>query len=169
LAVLLLAGCAPVLTQEHLRKAQWEVSFSQLRANPEGYRGQLFVLGGIIADLKLTSEGSLLELVHVPADRRGYLGEPEASEGRFLALYPRDRGILDPMIYAKGREVTVAGLVVGSRQGKLGEVPYTYPLLEVQEIYLWRKEPEVLVVPYWEPYWWPDYYYWPPPPYWWAP
>ena len=61
-----------------------------------------FVLtgGDVPAGTKL-SEQDLLDL--------------ERAQGRFLAVYPRSRGILDPMIYSKGRLVTLAGTFVCPR------------------------------------------------------
>jgi outer membrane lipoprotein len=79
----------------------------------------------------------------------------DKTEGRFLAL---DSRYLDVYVYAQGREVTVAGEVLGKRTLPLDTTEYTYPLIRVKELYLWP----VIEKNYYDPY--PYYYY---NNYWW--
>ncbi len=160
---LLLVSCAPVLRQELMEEASLDVPFAELTRNPDLYRGRLFVLGGIIVGTKLTDRGSLIEAVYVPVNSLGYLRGVELSGGRFLALYPKEYGLLDPVIYRRGREITVAGVLIGTEEGRIDEMQYSYPLFEIKELYLWEeREPYYIPPPY--PYW-----YYPYPPYWWDP
>ena len=72
-------------------------------------------------------------------------------------------GYLDPAIYSKGRQVTLAGRVLGTRTDTVGEITYVYPLLACLEVYLWPPMPDTRTLyPY--DYWWPWY-----GPYWWRP
>jgi outer membrane lipoprotein len=152
-AGLLLASCAtPVFQRNVMEQGIRNPNLADLARDPDRFRGQLFILGGIISSAAFTQQGSLVEAVYAPVDENGYLlGTPVISH-RFLALYPRSDGLLDPIIYHSGRQVTIAGVFTENRKGKLGEMEYTYPLFEIRGIYLWPVRPRV-------------YYYVPPPYY----
>ena len=171
---LLLVSCAPVLNRELMREGQRNISFDELRANPDVYKGRLHVLGGLIAETRFTEKGSQLEVLSVPVDSSGYLMENERSNGRFLAVYPKDKGLLDPIVYKKGREVTLAGEFREIRKGRIDEMEYDYPVFEIRQIHLFEEQQYYNRYPYpyypyypypylYDPYWGP----WPPPPGWW--
>jgi outer membrane lipoprotein len=46
---------------------------------------------------------------------------------------------LDPAIYAKDRQVTIAGQVLGRHTGQVGEAEYVYPLMSCIETHLWPR------------------------------
>lgn len=168
--IMLLFSCAPVLRKELMDTATRDIPFLDVTENPDIYRGRLFALGGIIVDTRITEKGSLIEVVYVPVDSRGYLKEVELLTRRFLAFYPRDKGLLDPTIYRRGREISLVGEFIETRKGKIDEMEYIYPLFEIKELHLWEeKKPYYIAPPY--PYWWYNpwwgYYYPPPPPYYW--
>ncbi|MEW5725363.1 MAG: Slp family lipoprotein, partial [Thermodesulfobacteriota bacterium] len=71
-----------------------------------------------------------------PAKPGGRPGDTDVSDGRFLAETPQ---FLDAAIFEPGRRITVAGRVVGSRSGLVGEVQYQYPVIMVEEVHLWRE------------------------------
>ena len=154
LAFLLLSSCAPVLRRDLLSSGIYNIPPSRIIEDPARFSGKLFILGGIIVDTKFTADGSLVEAIFVPVDSMGYLKDPGFLHGRFLALYPKGKGLLDPLIFLKEREITVAGEFKGTRSGRIDEMEYTYPLFEIKDIYLWEERR--------------DYYYIPPPfyPFW---
>ncbi|MEK6813955.1 MAG: Slp family lipoprotein [Nitrospirota bacterium] len=171
-----LSSCASVLPRDLVRSADRTTPPSSIIKDPDRYKGKLFVFGGTIVETRVTAEGSLIEALHRPVDAWGYIRRAQRPDGRFLAIYPKERGVLDPLIYGPGREITLAGTFVGSRSGKIGEIETSFPLFEVKEIHLWveietRYPPPY---PYWSypyPYWmydpwWP---YWSPPPRYWSP
>lgn len=161
--VVFLYSCAPVLRPETMEIASREVPLFAMREDPSPFIGKLYVLGGIIIETRFTHEGSLIEALYVPVDSRGYLTSLNESDGRFLALFPKESGHLDPLIYRRGREITLSGEFIGLRKGKLDEVEYTYPLFEIREIYLWPRIREYYYMP--PPYYPPPPFY--PYPYWW--
>ncbi len=114
--VLLLSACAPVLTREVMKEGAREFSLAHLLETPEVFQGKLFILGGLIVETRFTEKGSQFEALRVPVDSLGYLQGPERTQGRFLAWYPKSKGLLDPMVYRKGREVTLAGEFVETRR-----------------------------------------------------
>jgi len=179
LSTIILSSCAPVLRQEIMEKATRDFSLSDMRNNPDIYKGRLFILGGSIINTKITEHGSEIEAIYVPVDSRGYLKDVEPSNGRFLAIYPKERGILDPIIYCKGRNITLAGEFIETHSGKIDEAQYTYPVFKIVEIYLWQEKRDYYPgyyypgyypypYPYWyDPWWGPWGPWWRPYPYWW--
>jgi outer membrane lipoprotein len=155
---LLLHSCAtPVLQKEVMDHAIRNPNLADLTRDPARYRGQLFIFGGIVASTTFTQQGSLVEAVYVPVDENGSLLSTPVTSERFLALYPKSNGLLDPIIYHSSRRITVAGVFREDREGKLGEMEYTYPFFELREVYLWPAEQRVYYVP---PYYYPWYGPW---------
>ncbi len=155
LAALLLNACAPVLSRELMRQGSREVQFNELRQTPDAYQGRLFILGGVITDIRLSDQGSQIEALYVPVDSYGYLKEEEPGQGRFLAIYPKSKGMLDPVVFKKGREITLAGEFAAIKKGKIDEMEYEYPVFEIRQIYLWQEERYYVYPPY---YYYPYYY-----------
>jgi outer membrane lipoprotein len=171
---LLLVACAPVLHQDLMKEGERNVSLHELRANPEAHKGRLYILGGVIVETRFVQNGSQVEILSFHVDSYGSLKETDPSEGRFLAIYPRDKGLLDPVVYKKGRKVTLAGVFLDARPGKIDDMEYVYPVFEIRQIYLWDEEREYTTYPYYpyyytSPYWYHPY--WGPgpwgPPGWW--
>jgi outer membrane lipoprotein len=102
-------------------------------------------------ETRLVEKGSQIEALSVPVDSLGYLQEAGHTQGRFLALYPRSKGLLDPMVYRKWREVTLAGEFVEMRRGKIDEMDYVYPEFEIRDIYLWEERKDYYNYPYYDP------------------
>ena len=175
MGALMLNACSPVLNRELMREGARNVPLSRLREHPDANLGKLFILGGVIVDARVTDKGSQIEALAVPVSSLGYLRELEQYEGRFLALYPRTSGMLDPIIYKKGREITLAGSFMENRQGKIDEMEYTYPVFEIKQIYLWEEQRDYYMMPAYYPYYynypysyggWYGYGY---DPFWWRP
>jgi outer membrane lipoprotein len=132
------AGCAPPISRPSLNLVDPSVSFADLLQNLERYRGRTLLLGGAIAAVRgLPGGGSDLELVQFPTDRRGRITATNTSGGRFIA---RDGVFRDPAIYRAGRLMTLVATVEGVRQGRLGDVDYSYPVLTVHELHLWPED-----------------------------
>jgi outer membrane lipoprotein len=121
------------------------------------------MLGGEIVSTRNLAEGTLLEILHKPLDGTDRPRDTDQTEGRFMTLC---EGYLDPAVYSKERQVTLAGRVLGARTDMIGEMTYVYPLLACLEIYLW---PPLSDYRPWYPYdyWWPWYdpYLWRPYPF----
>lgn len=149
---LALVSCSPVLSRDLMDRGARDFNPSHLLETPDAFKDHLFIFGGVIVDTKLTEKGSQIEALFVPVDSYGYLQDSSPYKGRFIAVYPRSRGLLDPMVFKKGRQVTLAADFVEVRKGKIDEMEYSYPVFEIRQIHLW------------EQYQYADYpyYYWPP-------
>lgn len=164
----LLASCvAPVLSKNYLQEGERTVSFAQLRESTEQYKGRLFVLGGVIIRTRLVAAGSQIEAMHVPVDGSGYFEERGQTEGRYLAVLPKEGTILDPAVYRRGRRVTLAGEFIDIRKGKIDEMEYAYPVFQIKQVYLWPKERGYAYPPpfYYDAWFYPYPYYYGHP--WW--
>lgn len=168
LVALLSAGCSHTLSSEVHQQADSTLSLTQMRAAPETYTGRTVVLGGDILSTRNLAEGTLLEVLHKPLDSTDRPLVTDRTEGRFMALC---EGYLDPAVYSQGRQVTLAGRVLGSRTEAVGEISYIYPLLSCLEVHLWPPRPSVADYPPLYPYgyWGYPYGYWGPLyyPLWW--
>lgn len=146
--IFLLSGCAHVITKDLRIKSDPHLTLSQVRQNPDGFKGKMVIWGGdIIETINQRDATTQIEVFQKPLGRRGEPKGIAASEGRFLILADK---YLDPYLFRKGRKVTVVGEILCEKIKPLGEMDYRYPLLSSRQIYLW---PEYVYEPY------PYYYY----------
>ena len=137
--------------------------------NTDAYINGLFIFGGTIVETKITGKGTEIEVLQNPLDRLGNVTDSDISEGRFII---RTEKYLDPLIYRKEREITVAGVLTGTRKRLLGEIEYSYPVFAAEEIYLF-KQVRYYPYPYLYPYGYDEFYYppfyYPYNPFWYRP
>ena len=153
-------SCVHVISRESRSTAVKDLPFSRLIRNTNAYLDKMFIFGGLIAETKLTGQGTEIEVVQSPLDRFGNIIDEDVSEGRFIL---RTASNLDPIIYRQGRFIAMAGTLTGSRKKMLGDIEYTYPVFDTKEIYLWKEEEYYLypdMYPYWYgPFYYPSFYY----------
>ncbi|WP_408631167.1 Slp family lipoprotein [Methylocaldum marinum] len=128
-----LYGCGSVLSRTSTDQINPSISPEAVLGNPKSYIGQTILIGGTILNAENLQEGTLLEVLSYPTNRRGEpkLGEPPF--GRFFLLYP---GYLDTLIYQRDRRVVAAGRIVGERTTETGGTVRALPLLHSVEIKL---------------------------------
>jgi outer membrane lipoprotein len=160
--IILLSGCAHVISKDLRAKADPYLTLRKVSQNPNAYLGKTVIWGGEIINTTNQKDGStLIEIFQLPLSRSGEPNERYPSEGRFLILIEK---YLDPYLFKQGRKVTVSGDILGEKIRPLGEMDYRYPLLSSKQIYLWR---EYSYAP--SPYYYPYHYYdpwWDYPIYW---
>ncbi|MDP2156233.1 MAG: Slp family lipoprotein [Nitrospirota bacterium] len=169
----MLSSCAHVISPENRENALSTIPLSEVRAHADQYTEKTFIFGGLIADTFNSKDGSEIEIVQMPLDEWGYVIRRDRSDGRFIVTAQNH---LDPLIFSKGREVTISGVLVGIRTEKLGKKDYDYPLFRAKEIHLLRHRPyysdtyygyEPLYYPY--PFYGYGQPYYPYPYYWYNP
>lgn len=129
-----LLGWDHVLSADAFFSVNPWVSYSQVAADPQAYRGTTLMLAGQIVDHAINREGSTVEVLCYTRDRDDKPEELDESCGRFLA---RTVQVLDPEAFKPGRLVTLAGVVSGHAERPVGEGTGVYPVFEIEEIYLW--------------------------------
>ena len=158
---LLLAGCASAFPDEVMRTVDRSITVDELRRDPAGHKGARVIVGGEILSTQPRQGQTEIEVL---ARRLGDGGSPERSDRSPGRVLLRTADFLDPAIYAAGRRITVVGTVIGAEERKVGELPYRYPVIDVERIRLWSQD--VVLGP---PYYPAPYYYWPYGPYYLAP
>jgi outer membrane lipoprotein len=160
--VVLLTGCASVFPEEKLAGVDRSVTLGVLRSDPDRFRQARVLLGGEIVQTRPRTGSTEIEVLSRPLGERDAPQYTDFSDGRFLLVAP---DFLDPAVYAVGRRLSVVGTVTGSEERPLGERPYRYVIVAVDQLYLWPR-PVGTLYPY-GPYSYPYYYdrfgrpYWP--------
>ena len=114
--------------------------------------------GGEIIETVNVQGGSEMIVLDTPLDYQERPERARYSRGRFVA---KSSKFLDPAIYKKGKEITLAGEIVGKETKPLGKTEYTYPVVLVKQLHLWKRPYYGRYYPYWGgPYYGPYYDYW---------
>lgn len=151
-----LTGCASKIQQPIDEKIDEIPSLNLVRQNIDNYIDRRVRWGGVIASVINEKATTVMEIVDHPLSRQGRPLETDQTEGRFLARFD---GFLDPVVYAKGREITIVGTINKSTQGLINQFEYIYPEVIVATFKLWpiKKEVEYIYEPYWYGPWYPRY------------
>ncbi|OGQ58146.1 MAG: hypothetical protein A3J24_00295 [Deltaproteobacteria bacterium RIFCSPLOWO2_02_FULL_53_8] len=136
---LLLAGCAPVISQPSLDMVDRQIGFKRLQADPVSYAGAKVLFGGAIISVENRSDATYVEVMQQPLGSRLKPVKSGESEGRFFVVFD---GFKDPAVYLPNRLLTVVGKVKGAQARPLGMMQYNYPLIEPVEHYLWPSHQE---------------------------
>jgi outer membrane lipoprotein len=138
-------GCTYAISPEYARQADSTISFHEIKQDPEVYTGKLVIIGGTIAQVSSTDHGTLLEVVERALDYWGRPRRTNETGGRFMLLYPAH---LNTLLYAPGREITVAATVEGEAAA-LVDQDLRVPLFLSKELKLWEDERSVRTGPQW--------------------
>lgn len=152
--VLALAACATTVPPAIDKAPPDSPDIATVLADPGRHVSQPVRWGGTILELDNRADSTWITVLALPL---GAHGEPQgggASPGRFLAAVA---GFLDPMVYTQNRRITLAGTLTGTETRQVGEYGYVYPVLKVEDHYLWADPPEYSDDDY--PYWWYDPWY----------
>jgi len=150
LVLIACSGCVSAISDQLRSELDPSITFAQLLKSPETSIGKKVMLGGVIVRTSNFENESEVEVVQKELDSSDYPEASDYSGGRFIFIY---KGFLEPEIYAKKRKVTGAGTIIGTKQSKVGDKPYTFPVIEVQELKLWEK-----IDPYYYSYYDPYFY-----------
>ena len=151
--LLLLAGCAHVVSDESLSLVDNSVTFDMLKGAPDKYIGSYVLVGGAVASLRNDNSGSHIEVVEYELNLDDSPDPWSRSGGRFLAETPN---FVDPYVFHTNRLVTVVGQVKGHKTQLLGEMEYVYPVIAIREMHYWKLRD---VIYYSYPYYYPPYPY----------
>lgn len=139
--LLVLTSCAmTIISPDLMSKSRLNIPINELRENPIPFQDKLFTFGAQIAETRLTPEGSLIEAVYIPIDEFGRPIGTKQPNTRIRAIFLKEYGHLDPLVFEKGRLVTIAGIFKGLQQGKIEELSYLFPYFWIEEIYLWERQ-----------------------------
>jgi outer membrane lipoprotein len=154
LSAMLVAGCASHIPNEIRQAPQNNPIVAEVRTGPDRFVGSEVRWGGVIASVENLQTQTRLEIVARDLTNSGRPQNNDYSPGRFLADVA---GFLDPAVYAVDREITVFGVVFGSKDKPIGQYPYRYPVISVKQHLLWEPLPKRDVYRY--PSYWYDPWY----------
>lgn len=156
LSLLLLAGCASSRIPPAIGEApEKPVSLSQVQKAPDRFLERRVRWGGTILAVRNRQQTTEIELLSRPLDARGQPRGKAPSTGRFLALLS---GFADPAEYPEKRLLTITGRLKRLETRPIGEYPYPYPVVTVEQSHLWPR-PTPSEPPYFYPSPW--YHHWP--------
>ena len=135
--VLSISGCAYPISEQLREEAAKNVTFPMVLNNPPAYIGDIVIWGGTIIKTVNLKAGTEIFVLDTPLNHRGVPKKAIHSRGRFVA---KSSKFLDPAVYKRGNQVTVAGEISGQKTLPLGQTRYTYPVMRIKEIHLWEKE-----------------------------
>jgi outer membrane lipoprotein len=132
--VLFITACAttPIFDTSSI---DLSITPEQAANNAVTLEGSPLLWGGIIINSTNLKEETQLEVLAYPLDSKQKPDVEKQPLGRFLAIEPE---YLETSIYSQGRSITVSGTLQINRIGRIGEAEYTYPVLKINQLQLWK-------------------------------
>ncbi len=124
--------------------------------NPQA-KGTEVRWGGVIVDAMPDQQKTCFEILSKDLNKYMRPANNDTTAGRFIAC---KTGFHDPEVWTKGREITVTGQFQFVDTRKIGDFNYRYPVIDVENMVLWQKRPDVVVRhygyydPFYSPYYW---------------
>ena len=134
---LVLTGCTSALSNQVMQQVDEKILFQDLQKQPERYRGAVVVFGGQILETVVKESETRVQVLQLPLGAQQRPDNTASPQGRFIVIYKR---FADPLVYEKGRKITVAGVVEGGEVIMLNDRPYNVPVLLERETHLWKTE-----------------------------
>lgn len=153
--VLSLAACSTNIPKEISQPLEGSPDVGEVRANADAFKSQKVRWGGLILGTENRQDTSRLTVVAFPLRGDGEPRSSDQSTGRFIAIVDN---FLEPTVYKRDREITVTGRVLKTETIKVGDFAYEYPVVQVEQYYLWPEKVDPVYVDY-PPYWWYDPWY----------
>ena len=119
-----------------------KLSYTEASRDPNSYKNTSVRWGGSIIDVDNEQDYTLIQVLSYPLDFTGRPQFSKPSQGRFVI---KSSEFLDPAVYAKDREITVAGVLEGDIERTVGKKTVRLPLVSSISMYLW---PIYLADPY---------------------
>lgn len=136
LALLITWGCASTDDQlENSQSGAALLTFLQVKATPDSYKGQAVTFGGEVLGARRLKEGTRIEILQLPltSSLQPTL-DLSKSQGRFIAM---QREFLDPATLPAGTFVTLTGEIAGAITLPLDETDYNYLIVEIKNLRVW--------------------------------
>ena len=114
-----------------------DITYSEASQNIERHKNVPVRWGGIVIDVENEEDFSLIQVLSYPLN---FSGRPQLDElhgGRFVI---KSTEFLDPMVYAKDKEISVVGTLDGDIQRTVGKKIIQVPLLQSIGVHLWPKQ-----------------------------
>lgn len=114
-----------------------DVPYQSANQDINAYKDVPVRWGGVIIDVENEKDFTLVQVLYYPLDYKGYPQLNKKAEGRFVI---ESTDFLDPAVYAKNTEITVAGTIKGDIERTIGNKTIRVPLISAEAIYLWPRD-----------------------------
>ncbi len=133
LLYLLLNGCS-ALPPSFDNIQVVDISLAQVKDNLQANQNIPVRWGGVIIEVENEATSSYLQVLYYPLS---FSGKPQISEAPLGRFVVKSDEFLDPAIYAKDKQVTLAGVLSGEVERIIGKKKIRLPLLTSKTIHLW--------------------------------
>lgn len=146
-----------------------DISYPQAVQAIGNYQSAQVRWGGVVIDVENEQTSSIVQILSYPLNHFGRPRLDKPSQGRFIV---KTAEFIDPAVYTKNSEITVAGILKGDEARMIGKKELRLPVVASSVIYLWPVESNtecygpgawggVGYSPYfgYSPYYWGGYYY----------
>ena len=127
-----LSGCQSVVSEQTRSTADEETLFEEIFENPGSHKGKVVILGGEVRQLRYQEWKTEVEFAEIPLYKGGHPALGFDPGQHFFVIYPER---LDQYFFKKGKVMTIAGRVIGTRKIDGSD----YPLFLYEEAYVWDK------------------------------
>lgn len=160
IAMLALAGCAGLQPQplpvRIVQPPTGDLQLAEVLGDATRYLGAPVRWGGTVVAVERDSVGNArVQVVERRLDGEGRPIPGSASDGRFLISAAPG---VEPDLYQRGAEITVAGAVSEAQEVRIGERMVSVPRVQVEVFQRW--EPIWRGYPYDDPFYYPYYHPW---------
>lgn len=132
---MLLAGCST--TPKVTAGADRSTTPAQIATSGRAAGDKPLQWGGVILESRNLTDATELQILAYPLEEDGRPDVTTTPNGRFIAQHP---GYLETVEYRKGRQVTVTGRLSETREGKVGNSDYRFPVLKSEQLVLWPRQ-----------------------------
>ncbi len=101
------------------------------------WQGDRVLWGGMILNSVNHEDGTEIEVLAYPLAGGQRPDTSRSPIGRFIV---HEDHYLETADYAQGRLVTVAGQFTSTRDGRVGDARFTWPLVEADGLHLWPRD-----------------------------
>lgn len=132
--VLMLTSCAGGISRQARDQITYDGPFADVQRDPARYKGETLLLGGKVIETSTRAGATEMVVLQLEIGTRDRPKDNDQSQGRFLV---RSAQFIDPAIFPQGTLITVVGRLQGSETRLIGEMSYTYPVMDIREIKKW--------------------------------
>ena len=150
----MLTGCAPIPVSI-TEPPPGDLQLTEAVGGIGAHQGTLVRWGGTVLSVERQGESLWVEVAERQLDEVGQPAAAGPPRGRFLA---RLDTLQSGSGFAYGLDITVSGIVDGTREGNVGERAAIFPVVQVSTAYTWAPYvPYAYPPPYYQP--WPYWRY----------
>jgi outer membrane lipoprotein len=114
----------------------YDLGYFEVITNPAKYKNAPVRWGGTIIEVENEASFSAIQVLLYPLGSYGYPDLDEANQGRFIL---KSVEFLDPAVYKKNLSITVAGIIDGDTERKVGNKTLKLPVVTAKQIHIWEE------------------------------